>query len=134
MQRPHVLLLEDDAALASALLEFFELEGIVTACCDSFIELKRRLGHDAECVIVADSWTSSAGAQLSLEQREQIIELGLTALGVIVTTGRAWAATCVDSEFGPNVVVMPKPYDLDQLKHAIDAAWARGRNRYPNHA
>ena len=127
MSPPQVLLLEDDAALVSALLQFFELEGINTTRCDSFIELKRRLQEDAECVIVTDSWTSSAGAELWLEQREQIIELGQAALGVIVTTGRAWA-TCVDPEFGHGVVVMPKPYDLDQLKDAIDAAWARRHN------
>jgi DNA-binding NtrC family response regulator len=127
MSRPRVLLLEDDTALASILLQFFEFEGINATLCGSITELKQRIGQDPECVIVADSWTSSVDTALSLEEREQILELSQMTAGVILTTGRAWA-THVQPKFSTGVFVMPKPYDLDKLGEAIHEAWARAKN------
>jgi DNA-binding NtrC family response regulator len=127
MSRTRVLLLEDDTALISILRQFFELEGINMTLCGSIAELRQRIGQDPECVIVADSWTSSVGTELSLEEREQILDLGQMAAGVILTTGRAWA-THVPPKFNTGVVVMPKPYDLDKLGEAIHEAWARAKN------
>jgi hypothetical protein len=80
---------------------------------------------------VADSWTSSVGTELSLEEREQILDLGQMAAGVILTTGRAWA-THIHPKFSSGVVVMPKPYDLDKLGEAIREAGARAKKCQPD--
>jgi hypothetical protein len=41
---------------------------------------------------------------------------------VVVTTGRAWAQRGAANGLGPRVIVVPKPYDLDAVLDAVQAA------------
>lgn len=124
MSRPRVLLYEPEVALVSILLELFNVEGIDVARCTSMPELKCRLRRDPEWLVLTASWTSTTDARLSVEEREEIEELCALAAGVILTTGRAWAVP-VAPKFTSAVVVIPKPYDLNELCDAIRASWAR---------
>jgi DNA-binding response OmpR family regulator len=126
MLRPRVFLLEDEAALVSILLRFFELEAIEVTVCSSAVELRQRLAQDPNHIVVADWWTGSVGQELSNEGREDIEALGRVAAGVIVTTACAWAVR-LHPTFSSDVLVMPKPYDLDSLVENIRVKWARAR-------
>jgi DNA-binding NtrC family response regulator len=128
MLRPRVFLLEDEAVLVSILLQFFELEGIEATPCSSTMELQQRIAQDPERVVVADAWTRSVRQELSEEEREEIEAVGRVAAGVILTTACAWAVRAHPA-FSSDVIVMPKPYELDSLAENIRATWARARGR-----
>ena len=128
MSRPRVFLLEDEAALVSILLQLFELEGVDATLCSSTMELQQRIAQDPQRVVVADSWIRSVSQELSEDEREAIEALGRLAGGVILTTARAWAVRAHPT-FSSNVIVMPKPYELDCLVESIRAAWAGARRR-----
>jgi hypothetical protein len=54
------------------------------------------------------------------------VSLGRVAT-VIVTTGRSWAARASEMSLGERVIVVPKPYDLDQLLDVIRGSAERQR-------
>jgi hypothetical protein len=128
MSRPRVVLMETEAVLHSILLRFFELEDIEASACASPADVQQLITHDPVRVVVAEPWTNSAGAELSSESRDAIEELGRMAAGLILTTGRAWAVNPKIS-FSSRVIVVPKPYDLDDLANAIRVMWARAARR-----
>jgi DNA-binding NtrC family response regulator len=126
MSRTRVLLCEDDAALASILVAFFTDEQIDVRCCTSLEDIQTALRDDPNAIVVSDSWSQGSRGQLSAREYDEIVSLGRVAT-VIVTTGRSWAARASEMSLGERVVVVPKPYDLDQLLDVIRASAVRGR-------
>lgn len=107
-----VLLLEDDEAFRTLLLEAFEDEGIVTRSCGSYGELLGCVRNDRPSLVVVDFWGESHH-ELSAPERSQIEHLSL-AVPVILLTGRTWIRSIAPGEF-PNVTILAKPVDLDAL-------------------
>jgi DNA-binding NtrC family response regulator len=121
MSRPRVLLYEDDAALASILVELFADEHIEVRRCTSFEEIQAALGDSPRAIVVSDCWSHDARGQISSREVDEIMALGRVA-PVIVTTGRSWPARASELSLGEHVVVIQKPYDVDQLLDTIRVA------------
>jgi len=118
MSEPHVLLLEDDPALLSVLLELFMDERIDVTVCRSLADIYAALERDPYGVIVTDSW---AHTRFDLGRQEQETLLALDALAAVVfTTGRRWAQADPPLTLG-TVTVLNKPYDVDELMFAVRA-------------
>jgi DNA-binding response OmpR family regulator len=119
-----VLLCEHDSALASVLLDLFAEEGIDVVRCDSFDELETRARAYSDAIVLTDSWVEGGLAQLTPAEREQLRTLG-TLTTVIMTTGRDWAKHTAGSALGEHIVIMPKPFDIEELLTEIRAAGRR---------
>jgi DNA-binding response OmpR family regulator len=117
----HVLLLEDDAATRGLLLDLFNDEGIEVTVCGSLRTLQSAVTSHPGAVVVSDSWSGVDNRAISQQLRAEIMALGSNA-PVIPTTGRSWGNNIRSGEFG-NVIVLPKPYDLDELMVLIRSAW-----------
>jgi two-component system nitrogen regulation response regulator GlnG len=115
------LLCEHDPALASVLLDLFAEEQIDVVVCDSFEALDAATVAHPEAVVVSDSWVEGGMAQLTNEERLQLRVLG-QRVPVIMTTGRDWAKHTEGSSIAERVVVLPKPYDIEELIAAVRAA------------
>jgi DNA-binding NtrC family response regulator len=121
MSRPRVLLYEDDAALASILAELFADEQIEVRRCTSLEEIQAALGDSPSAIVVSDCWSHDTRGQISSREVDEIVALGRVA-PVIVTTGRSWPARTSELSLGERVVVIQKPYDVDQLLDTIRGA------------
>jgi DNA-binding NtrC family response regulator len=126
MSHPRVLLYESEAALASILLQFFAEEQIEVSRCTSLEEIQAALRDFPSAIVVSDSWSHDRRGQISAREYDEIVALGRVA-PVIVTTGRSWAARASELLLGDRVVVIPKPYDIDQLLDSIRVAAERQR-------
>ena len=121
MSRVRVLLCEHDPALESVLLDLFAEEEIDVVPCSSYGELEAGTRAHPDAVVVSDSWVEGGLAQLTELEREQLRTLG-SRTPVIMTTGRDWAKAGSAPGLGERVIVIPKPYDIDDLVAAIRAA------------
>jgi DNA-binding response OmpR family regulator len=119
MTRGRALLLEDDLALRDLLLEALSGEGFEVAACDNFDQLRDAARQGNGDIVVADFWGSSQRV-LPDEDRNEIREL-CSYLPVVLLTGRTWAADLSADELGARALIR-KPFDLDHLLTAIDAA------------
>jgi DNA-binding NtrC family response regulator len=124
MSHPRVVLREDDVALASILVELFADEHIDVSRCTSFEEIQAALDDYPSAIVVSDCWSHDSRGQISSLEVNEIVALGRVA-PVIVTTGRSWPARASELPLGERVVVIPKPYDVDQLLDAIRVAAER---------
>jgi DNA-binding response OmpR family regulator len=117
MAQRRALLLEDDVALRELLLEAFAGEDIEVRICDTFAEVRDAARLREAEIVIADFW---GGSQRTLPQsdREDIRELA-SYLPVILLTGRTWAAETSAEELGARAL-MRKPFDLDDLLHAVE--------------
>jgi DNA-binding response OmpR family regulator len=122
--RLRVLLCEHDAALASVLLDLFVEEGIDVIRCNSFDELEAGAHTYRDAIVVTDSWVEGGLAQLTPVERMQLRTLG-TLTTVIMTTGRDWAKHTLGSALGEHIVVVPKPFDIEELLTEVRAAGTR---------
>src|SRR5688572_18507788 len=111
MDRQRVLLLEDDAALKSALRDLFGDEGMDVTVCVSLAELEAGIQQYPCAAVISDSWASGDYLSLSPKHRAEIVALGRSGQ-VIVTTGRPWARYIAPGELG-TVEIIEKPYDVD---------------------
>ena len=119
MSRGRVLLLEDDVALRGLLQEALLAEGFAVTIHESFEQLRTAAAEHRADIVVADFW--GGGQRTLLESdREEIRELG-ALLPVILLTGRSWAAETTAEELGA-LGLMRKPFDLDELIRALEAA------------
>jgi hypothetical protein len=117
-----VLLFEDDPVLMAVLLDLLSDEDSDVTRCESLEEIQVAVGEYPGAVVVSDFWSETSCVKLGEPERAEIQALGKTA-SVILTTARAWGARLGDkSQFGETVLVVPKPYDLDQLLAAISIA------------
>jgi two-component system nitrogen regulation response regulator GlnG len=119
MTRGRVLLLEDDRALRGLLQEALAIEGFDVLACESFQQIHDAAQKHEADIVVADFW---GGSQRTLpdNERQEIRQLG-SFLPVVLLTGRSWAADITASELGARAVIR-KPFDLDHLLLAVDAA------------
>ena len=115
--QPRVLLCQHDPVMASLLVEVFREEGIEVISCASLEEINARLRQHPDAVVVSDPWSRSAQPDLPADERHTIVELAARAR-LILTTTRQWA---LQSDGLPldGVTVLPKPFDLDELLHAV---------------
>jgi two-component system nitrogen regulation response regulator GlnG len=117
MSRGRVLLLEDDLALRSLLLEAFTSEGFDVRTHETFVELRAAAADRAGDLVVADFW---GGSQRILpdSERQEIHEL-CSFLPVVLLTGRTWAAEITAEELGARALIR-KPFDLDHMLETVD--------------
>jgi DNA-binding NtrC family response regulator len=116
--QPRVLLHEQDPSLAWLLVELFADEGIEVISCASLKEINLALLEHPDAIVVSDPWSRSARPELSETERDAIAELGARAR-LILTTTRQWALRSENLSLGDSVTVIPKPFDLDILLHAV---------------
>ena len=72
------------------------------------------LGRHPRSIGVADSWAAGDHEDLGEQQRSEEIDALSHVAPLILTSGREWGRQLEVGELG-NVVVVPKPYDLDDL-------------------
>lgn len=112
-----VLLVEDDAVLASLVMEALALDGhqaVHVRGPDEALALASRGVWDA---FVVDAF----GAHLEPDAEYRATLKQLAARGrVVVTTGRAWATPAAASDLGADAV-LTKPYDLSELSDMLSS-------------
>jgi len=118
---PRVLLYERDPLLARILVDVFADEEVDVVECGSLADIERAINLDPGAVVVTDSWTDSREVRLGEAERDSLNRLGRRAQ-VIVTTERPWAQKASELDLVPEVRVISKPYDLDELIQAVRAA------------
>ena len=126
-EQPVVLLLEDDAAQRALLLELFADEKIEVVVCDTIDQIFESLKRYADAVVVADSWAVSNDELPGERQRRELEELARVA-PVVFTTGREWARQLEPGVLG-TVVLVTKPYDLDELLEQVRLVRRRSLER-----
>lgn len=104
--------------MAWLLVEVFRDEGIEVTSCASLEEIYAALREHPEAVVVSDPWSRSVRPDLSTDERNTIVELA-TRARLILTTTRQWALQSERLTLGDDVIVIPKPFDLDELLRAV---------------
>jgi DNA-binding NtrC family response regulator len=123
MGRPHVVLCESDDALRSVLLYLFADEGIQVSVCSSLAEIEQCLARERQSVVVTDCWTGSV-RHLMASDRDGLTRLSHRA-PVILATARPWTQEVASLGLGESVMVLDKPYDLDDLLTCVRRAGRR---------
>ena len=116
--QPRVLLCEHDPIMAWLLVEVLRDEGIEVTTCASLEEINAALREHPQAVVVSDPWSRSVRPDLSVDERQAIVELAARAR-LILTTTRRWALQSDGLSLGDGVTVIPKPFDLDELLRAV---------------
>jgi DNA-binding NtrC family response regulator len=116
--QPRVLLHEQDPSIAWLLVEVFADEGIEVISCASLEEIHGALHQYPDAIVVSDPWSRSTRPDLTDDERDTITRLAARAR-LILTTTRQWALRSEDLSLGDRVTVIPKPFDLDILLHAV---------------
>jgi DNA-binding NtrC family response regulator len=117
------LLLAHDAQLAGMLRKLFGDEDLDVTACKSPSELAAGIQRYPGAAVVSDSWASGDYLALSPQHRAEIVALAKSAQ-VILTTGRSWARYIAPGELNA-VEILEKPYDVDRLLAAVQAALER---------
>jgi DNA-binding response OmpR family regulator len=129
MDRQRVLLLESDAHLEGVLRELFDDEALDVTACKSLAELQAGVKRYPHAAVVSDSWARGDYLAVSPQHRAEIVALANSAQ-LILTTGRAWASRIAPGELG-TVEILEKPYDVDRLLAAAQAALERASSYQP---
>ena len=112
-----VLLVEDDAVLASLVMEALAQDGhqaVHVRGPDEALALANRCVWDA---FVVDAF----GAHMEPDAEYRATLKQLAARGrVVVTSGRAWATNAAASDLGADAV-LTKPYDLSELSDMLSS-------------
>jgi DNA-binding response OmpR family regulator len=119
MSRARVLLLEDDVALRGLLHEALTAENFDVVGFHTIDELRTAAASQSGDVVIADFWGGGQRTLLDAD-REEIRALTRT-VPVILLTGRSWAAETSAEELGARALLR-KPFDLDDLLHALEQA------------
>jgi DNA-binding NtrC family response regulator len=127
---PRVLLCESDVVLANILVELFADEQVDVTLCGSLADIEQALSDYPESVVITDSWMDCRRGQLSRAERAGFDQLA-DRTAVIVTTAWSWAANAAELNLRPEITVVPKPYDLDQLLNCLRAALETTVDRLP---
>lgn len=123
MHHETVFLIDDDASVRDALMLLLSLRGHVCAAFASAEDFLCALQPDWRGCVVADiRMPGMSGLQLQALLREQgrsLPVIVITAHGDVTAARQAFKADAVD--------FLEKPFDGEQLLHAVDAALARLR-------
>jgi two-component system, NtrC family, nitrogen regulation response regulator GlnG len=117
MTSGRVLLLEDDLALRSLLLDALAGEGFDVIAVDDFPELLEAVANHHGQIVVADFWGNGQHT-LPESERQEIRALG-ALLPLVLLTGRTWAADLSPQEVGARALIR-KPFDLEDLMRTIE--------------
>lgn len=126
MSHQRVLLLETDRVLETVLCDVFADDGLEVSLCSSLADIHALLKDYPLAAVVSDSWTPGEYQTLSAGHRAEILALGATAQ-VVLTTGADWARRIRAGDLG-SVVIVEKPYSMDELLDAVRGALARAAN------
>jgi two-component system nitrogen regulation response regulator GlnG len=128
----HVVLCENDAALAGLLVDLFSSEGFEVTTCASLAEITAALERDPSAVVVTDSWLGRPAGLLGIDTDGlQQVAAHTTVVLTTAWTGAAHRAALDALGLGDTVRVVPKPYDLDDLLDAVRSAAAVHRRTTP---
>lgn len=120
-ERPLVVLLEDDTAQREVLLDLFAGEQIEVAVCATLDEVRALVERRPRAVVVADSWSSGVWGDLEDRPWREIDELAHVAPVVLTSGQEEWGRRGASLTPG-GAVVLPKPYDLDDLVEVVRLA------------
>jgi DNA-binding response OmpR family regulator len=116
----HVLLLEPNAALRSAILAVLDAERYQVQTCESLEQvLIRQDGHARVIALVA--WQSMDGL-LAEEHRHRLVEL-TSRLRLVLMMPRRWARLLEHTDLGAAVAgLVSKPFEADELLATLQRA------------
>ncbi len=123
MARPHVIVCETDELLRIVLLDLFTDEGMDVTLCSSGEELEHTLEREPQSVVVTELWTDSP-TQVPGSDRERLRRLA-TKTRVVVTTAKHLHEELTELRLGDAIMLINKPYDLEQLLEAVRRATRR---------
>ena len=116
----NILLVEDDAAIATVIIAALEDEGFTITHCTSIAERDRLLAEGRFGVMLTDVILEDGDGLASLARvREQAL-----LLPVIVLSAQNTLDTAVRASESEAFEYFPKPFDLDELVHAVRQASA----------
>ncbi|MFN4019185.1 MAG: sigma-54-dependent transcriptional regulator [Erythrobacter sp.] len=117
----NILLVEDDAAIATVIIAALEDDGFAITHCASIAERDRLLAAGRFGVMLTDVILEDGDGLASLFRvREQAPDLP-----VIVLSAQNTLDTAVRASESEAFEYFPKPFDLDELVHAVRQAWAK---------
>jgi DNA-binding response OmpR family regulator len=117
----HVLLVEPNAALRSAIVDVLASENFLVDRCESLEDVVGRArGRDGEVALVA--WQSMQGL-LAEEHHHSLSEL-TRRLRLVLMVPRRWARMLDETELGVAALV-PKPFGADELLLSLRRAALR---------
>ena len=119
MARALVLILEDDPLLPHLVAGLLAGEGFDVTVCADLEQVLLALGREP-AVVVADPWWRDDYRTLSPEHAAELAALGQAA-PLVLTTGRAWARQLQPGALN-TAAILSKPFDLDDLLHAVRTA------------
>jgi DNA-binding response OmpR family regulator len=119
-EHPHILIAEDDAALADLLSEALGDEGYTVALVQTADEARSLAQSQSWDLFVVDSFDLWSTAGPSQQLQELARDLAERA-PVIVTTAHSWAVKVPASQVGV-AAILPKPFDLTALFVLVQAA------------
>ncbi|OBV12578.1 sigma-54-dependent transcriptional regulator [Erythrobacter dokdonensis] len=113
-----VLLVEDDAAIATVIIAALEDEGFDIAHCTSIAARNRLLGEGTYAAMLTDVMLEDGDGLASLSAvREQA-----PRMPIIVLSAQNTLDTAVRASESEAFEYFPKPFDLDELVHAVRQA------------
>ena len=123
-----ILLVEDDASIATVISAALEEEGFEIACADSIAGRDRRLERETFDVMITD---------VVLDDGDGIESLGLIrsahpAMPVIILSAQNTLDTAVRASDTGAFEYFPKPFDLDELVRTVRQAASRSRRSAPH--
>jgi DNA-binding response OmpR family regulator len=117
-RRRHVLLIEPNAALRSAIVDVLSADRFDVELCSTLDQaMARAAGQDDEVALVA--WQSMEGL-LADEHRHHLAEL-TRRLRLVLMVPRRWARMLDSSDLGVAALVA-KPFDADELLASVHHA------------
>jgi len=113
-----VLLVEDDAAIATVIMAALEDEGFAIQHCTSIVARDRLLAERRYAVMLTDVMLEDGDGLASLEAVRECA----AGMPVIVLSAQNTLDTAVRASESEAFEYFPKPFDLDELVHAVRQA------------
>ena len=120
MEKPRILVVEDDAEARRTVLDFLELEGYAIDAVSSTAEALERLSGQLYPVVISDIYIDrQSGLDVLKAARARDPECA-----VILMTGRGSMETVMEATRGGAFDYIAKPFELDRLLDAVKRAEA----------
>jgi len=125
MSKPRVLLVEDDAAIATVIAAALEEEGIAVERCDSLAARDRMLEQHGFDAMLTDVVLGDGDGIASLDP----VRSARPQFPIIVLSAQNTFDTAVRASEVEAFEYFPKPFDLDELVRTVKRAVSRGEAR-----